>query len=722
MSPTGPSSHTIAVRAFMVLVKTVSIIYDVVTFPVYFVLQQPWLYWKRKHACYAKPVLEGDPSSPYCRLKSKSIESIEGAKTLDELARTAIRLYSQRPAVGVRQVLGHNEEKQPSGKVFKKLVLGEYEWKTYQEFDSQIDVTARGLYSVGARPGQNLVILAETRVEWLLTAQACFRTNVPLVTLYVTLTNDGIVSAINETEATHLVTSVDLLPRVLSVVSKMPTLTHIVCMENADSRPLEQTTEGPEVIPFSSLEKRAASCELPKSAAPAPDDVAIVMFTSGSTGKPKGVVFTHTGLASAVHSFAVGCQRYGVSTCNDTYVSYLPLAHMFELIAELHLFAVGARMGFSSPLTLTDNATALARGCPGDVTLLRPTQIATVPLILDRLVKGISEAAASKGALFKAIFDYAVQYKDFWINRGFETPILNRLIFKKTSAILGGNVRTVACGSAPLSAQTRRYLRVCLCCPIAEGYGLTETGGAATIMDPEEVRENSVGVPLPKCYLRLVDWEEGNYSVWDEPNPRGEILIGGPGVAKGYFKNEELTRESFREESGIRWFYTGDIGEVFPDGTLKIIDRKKDLVKLQYGEYVSLGRVETILKTCPLVDNMFAYGSSLHTYLVAFVTPNQKQMLRLGKELGKEETATLKELCEDVDVVKAAIESILAFARASGLQKTEVPLKVKLCPEEWMPDSGLVTPTLKLRRKQLQMFYQRDIDEMYRSADDTRLV
>lgn len=721
MTSGGEAAHPVVVQVFLVLIKLVVAVYDVVTLPVYAVLQKPWVYWKKKRACFAKPVVEGDPSSPYRRLKNRSIESMEGAKTLDELARTAISLYAQRQSIGIRPVLGYNEEKQASGKVFKKLVLGEYEWKTFEEVDSRIDLTARGLHSIGARPGQYLAILAETRFEWLLTAQACFRTNVPLVTLYATLSNDGIVSAINETEATHLVTSEDLLPRILSVVNKMPSLTHVVCMENPNSKPLEPSTQGPQIVPFSSLEKHAASCELP-SCPPTADDVAIVMFTSGSSGLPKGVVTTHANLVSALHSFAVGCQRFGVSTCNDTYIAYLPLAHMFELVAELHLFAVGARIGYSSPQTLTDNATALARGCPGDVTLLRPTQIATVPLILDRLAKGISEAAASKGPLFKAFFDFAVDYKNFWLDLGFDTPLLNRVIFKKTSAVLGGNVKAVACGSAPLSRQTSRYLRVCMCCPIAEGYGLTETGGAATIVDADDVSENRVGAPLTRCYIRLVDWPEGNYSVSDHPNPRGEVLVGGPGVAKGYFKNDELTRESFREESGIRWFYTGDIGEIFPDGTLKIIDRKKDLVKLQYGEYVSLGRVEMILKTCPLIDNMFVYGSSLHTYLVAFVTPNHKQLLRLAKEFGKEELSTLKELCEDSDVVKAATDSILAYARASELHKTEVPLKLKLCAEEWMPDSGLVTPTLKLRRKPLQNFYQRDIDEMYGLAEDTRLV
>nr|XP_037274247.1 long-chain-fatty-acid--CoA ligase 3-like [Rhipicephalus microplus] len=714
----------LAIEAVMGFIKVMGTVYDVVTLPVYVVLQKPWVYWKRKRMCFAKPIIEGDPSSPYRLLDNSELQSLKGVQTLDEVARRAIRAYPKRPAMGTRRILGRTEEKQPNGKVFKKLVLGDYEWWTYEEMDRKIDLTARGLLSIGARPRQYLAILAETRAEWMLTAQACFRTNIPLVTLYATLSNDDIVSAVNLTEVTHLVTSSDLLTRVLSVVEKMPTLTHIVYMENANAKPPAPLQNGPQVIPFSSLEERGEDHEQ-EQCSPSPDDVAIVMFTSGSSGTPKGVMASHRNLISSMNGFGVVCSKFGAYTCNDVYLAYLPLAHMLELAAETLLIGAGARIGYSSPFTITDNASAVAKGCRGDVTLLQPTVFACVPLIVDRLRKGVNEVAASKGPFFKALFDYAVQYKNFWLDLGFDTPILNQLVFKHVRLLLGPNLKVLACGSAPLSRHTRRFVRACMGGRVIEGYGLTETSGAASIMNAEDVSADRVGAPLPGCYLRLVDWEEGNYRTSDTPNPRGEIVVGGPCVTKGYYKNEELTKESFREEGGVRWFYTGDIGEIFPDGTLKIVDRKKDLVKLQFGEYISLGRVESVLKTCTLVDNLFVYGNSLHTYLVAVVAPNLKQLQRIARRLGRDEdfvaNATVKDLCQDAEVTKAAEEAILEYARGSGLLKTEVPGKVKLCVEEWKPDTGLVTATYKIRRKPLQVFYQRDIDAMYGTSEENRL-
>uniref|UniRef100_A0A224YSN0 long-chain-fatty-acid--CoA ligase n=1 Tax=Rhipicephalus zambeziensis TaxID=60191 RepID=A0A224YSN0_9ACAR len=712
-----------AIEAVLGFIKVLGTVYDVVTLPVYVVLQQPWVYWKRKRMCFAKPIIEGDPSSPYRLLDNSELDNLKGIQTLDEVARRAIRAYAKRPAMGTRRILGRTEEKQPNGKVFKKLVLGDYEWWTYEEMDRKIDLTARGLFSIGARPRQFLAILAETRAEWMLTAQACFRTNIPLVTLYATLSNDDIVSAVNLTEVTHLVTSSDLLARVLSVVEKMPMLTHIVYMENANAKPPAPLHNGPQVIPFSSLEERGVDHEEEHSS-PSPDDVAIVMFTSGSSGMPKGVMASHRNLISSMNGFGVVCDKFGAYTCDDVYLAYLPLAHMLELAAEILLIGAGARIGYSSPLTITDNASAVAKGCRGDVTLLQPTVFTSVPLIVDRLRKGVNEVAASKGPFFKALFDYAVQYKNFWLDLGFDTPILNQLVFKHVRLLLGPNLKVLACGSAPLSNHTRRFVRACMGCRVIEGYGLTETSGAASIMNAEDVSADRVGAPLPGCYLRLVDWEEGNYRTSDKPNPRGEIVVGGPCITKGYYKNEELTRESYREEGGVRWFYTGDIGEIFPDGTLKIVDRKKDLVKLQFGEYISLGRVESVLKTCTLVENLFVYGNSLHTYLVAVVAPNLKQLQRIARRLGRDEdfvaNATVKDLCQDAEVTKAAEEAILEYARGSGLLKTEVPGRVKLCVEEWKPDTGLVTATYKIRRKPLQSFYQRDIDAMYGITEENR--
>lgn len=701
---------SLAIQTVLAVIKVLVTVYDVITLPIYIIIQRPWIYWQKKQVRFAKPIIEGDPSSPYKRPPTPEPESLRGLQTLDEVARKAIRSYPKQPVLGTRPVLGRTEEVQPNGKVFQKVILGDYEWLTYEEADRKIDLIARGLLAVGARPHEYLAILAETRVEWMLTAQACFRTNVPLVTMYTTLSNDAIVSAVNETEVTHMVTSSDLLPRLLSVVDKMPSLTHIMYMEGPKAPP--PMARGPQIIPFSTLEERGADREREESP-PEPDDVAIVMFTSGSSGKPKGVIATHRNLLAAVKAFGVTTRPFGVSASKDTYIAYLPLAHMLELGAECLLFCVGARIGYSSPLTLTDNSSALARGCAGDATLLEPTQVICVPLIVDRIRKGVSELAASKGPFFKALFDYTVDYKNFWLDLGFDTPLLNLLVFDHVRLLLGSKLKVMASGSAPLSSHTRRFVRACLSIRVIEGYGLTETSGGATIMDVDDMSGDRVGAPLPGCFIRLVDWPEGSYRTSDKPNPRGEVVVGGTCVTKGYFKNEELTRESFFEESGVRWFRTGDIGEIFPDGTLKIVDRKKDLVKLQFGEYVSLGHVESILKTSPLVDNVFAYGNSLHTYLVALVAPNYKQLQRLALKLGRNESATLKELCEDAEVTKAAAEAILEFARASELQKTEVPLKVKLCAEEWVPDSGLVTPTLKIRRKPLQNFYQRDIDALY---------
>lgn len=710
-----------ALESLLGLIKALLATYDVVTLPVYVVFQKPWVFWIRKRSRFAEPMIEGDPTSPYRRLRFSRFQMVEDVKTLDELARKAIRLFSHQPAIGTRPVLSCSEKHQSGGKVFKQLTLGDYEWLTYDEVDRKIDHTIRGLHSIGIRPRQFLAILAETRVEWFITAQACFRANVQLVTLYATLSNEGIVSAVNETEVTHLVTSEDLLPRVLSIVERMPSLSHIVYMENAHSKTPVPSAPGIQVIPFRSLETRQTDQDT-EPVPPRPDDVAMIMYTSGSTSAPKGVMATHTNLMATVKAFAALCNSYGVVRAGeDSYIAYLPLAHVFELSAEAVMFGIGSRMGYSSPLTLTDKSPAIAPGCRGDATLLKPTTVICVPLVADRVRKAISEAAASRGPFFSAFFDYAVRYKNFWLERGFDTPLLNRLLFNKTRMALGGKTSLIVSGSAPLSSHTHKYMRACLGCHVVQGYGLTETSSAATVMDPEDKRTGLVGAPLTDVYVRLVDWTEGNYSTSDKPNPRGEIVVGGDCVAKGYFKNETLTRELFREEGGVRWFHTGDIGEILPDGTLKIIDRKKDLVKLQHGEYVALGRVESVLKACPLVDNAFVYGSSLHTYLVALVTPNYEKLHALARGLGKRDCNTLKALCGDAEVCKAAEQSILEYACSTDLQKSEVPLKVKLCAEEWMPDSGLVTPTLKVCRKPLQRFYQSDIDAMYESGEEGRM-
>ncbi len=215
------------------------------------------------------------------------------------------------------------------------------------------------------------------------------------------------------------------------------------------------------------------------------------------------------------------------------------------------------------------------------------------------------------------------------------TPLLDRLIFKKMRALVGGRIRLLLSGGAPLSPDTHDFVRNALSLPLVQGYGLTESCACGTIMDSDELTTGRGGPPLQGVEIKLVNWEEGNYKVTDKPNPRGEIIVGGGNVATGYYKMPKKTKEDFyKDETGRRWFKTGDIGEIYPDGTLKIIDRKKDLVKLQSGEYVSLGKVESLMKTCSLIENVCVYGDPTKFTCVALVVADRNKLTTLGEKLG----------------------------------------------------------------------------------------
>ena len=175
----------------------------------------------------------------------------------------------------------------------------------------------------------------------------------------------------------------------------------------------------------------------------------------------------------------------------------------------------------------------------------------------------------------------------------------------------------------------------------------------------------------------------------------------------------EKTAEEFYESHGKRWFKTGDIGEIHRDGTIQIIDRKKDLVKLQFGEYVSLGKVEACLKTCPIVENVCIYGESSKSFIVGLVCPDRAALKELAKKLGKDESMSAEDLCADRDVTGAVLRDVVNHAKKHRLEKFEIPGAVTLCKEVWLPDTGLVTAAFKIKRKPIQDFYQRDLDRMY---------
>uniref|UniRef100_A0A8C7P876 long-chain-fatty-acid--CoA ligase n=1 Tax=Oncorhynchus mykiss TaxID=8022 RepID=A0A8C7P876_ONCMY len=554
-------------------------------------------------------------------------------------------------------------------------------------------------------PQCNIAIFCETRAEWMIAAQACFIYNFPLVTLYSTLGGAAIAHGLNETEITHIITSKDLLhSRLKDILLEVPRLQHIIVV---DSKP----TSWPGFPRGIMVHNMDAVQELVAVARrrPVPSDIAVIMYTSGSTGIPKGVMISHSNIIAGVTGMA---ERIPDLDETDTYIGYLPLAHVLELSAEMVCISHGCCIGYSSPQTLADQSTKIKKGSKGDTSVLKPTLMAAVPEIMDRIYKNVMTKVEEMSSVQRTLFVLAYNYKMEQITKGYKTPLCDSLVFRKVRSLLGGHMRVLLSGGAPLSAATQRFMNICLCCPVGQGYGLTETCGAGTISEMWDYSTGRVGAPLICSEITLKDWEEGGYYSTDKPHPRGEIVIGGPNVTMGYYKNEVKNREDFFVDSnGQRWFCTGDIGEFHPDGCLKIIDRKKDLVKLQAGEYVSLGKVEAMLKNCPFVDNICAYANSDQSYVIGFVVPNQKQLMALAEQRGLR--GSWEEICNNPDMERDVLHIITEAALSAKLERFEIPRKIRLSAEPWTPETGLVTDAFKLKRKELKSHYQEDIERMY---------
>uniref|UniRef100_A0A7N6BXP7 long-chain-fatty-acid--CoA ligase n=1 Tax=Anabas testudineus TaxID=64144 RepID=A0A7N6BXP7_ANATE len=604
----------------------------------------------------------GKPEGPYRSVdhfNSLAREDLPGKNTLDKLFEHAVQCFGEAQCLGTRDVLSEENEIQPSGKIFKKLILGEYRWLSYNELDTIISQFGNGLAAIGQQPKTTIAIFCETRAEWMITAQTCFRHNFPMVTFYATLGEDAIAFGLNETGVTHLITSVELLETKLkNVLSQIPKLKHVIYVDQK-----KISTEGyPARLTIHSMQTVQELGALPENmmrpiVRPEPSDLAVIMYTSGSTGRPKGVMIVHSNLIAGMSG---QCERIPGLGPNDTYIAYLPLAHVLEMTAEISCVAYGCRIGYSSPQTLSDQSTKIKKGSKGDCSVLRPTLMAAVP---------------------------------------------------KVKKLLGGRVRMMLSGGAPLSSATQRFMNVCFCCPVGQGYGLTETCGAGTITEVEDISTGRVGAPLICCEIRLRDWAEGGYTSNDKPNPRGEILIGGPNITMGYYRNEDNNQDFFVDDKQQRWFCTGDIGEIYPDGCLQIVDRKKDLVKLQAGEYVSLGKVESALKNCPLIDNICAYANSDQNYVISFVVPNQKKLTELAKQRGI--VGMWEEICTHPEMEREVLNEIKVVAANIKLERFEIPVKVHLSPEPWTPETGLVTDAFKLKRKELRNHYLDHIERMY---------
>lgn len=500
-----------------------------------------------------------EPGKIYIRMLQKHID------TLEKMFKRVTKIHQTKRCLGTREILGEFEEVQPNGKVFKKYKMGDYKWRNYIETEQEATHFGRGMRELGMEPRDKVVLFAETRAEWMIAAQGLFKQSVTLVTIYATLGEEGVTHGVNETEVHTIVTSHELLPKLRKILKTLPNVKTIIYFEDQLQKTDTAGFGDVRVASYSEVIKKGAASKI-EDVPPLTTDVAFIMYTSGSTGTPKGVLLTHQNCIATMECY---CDVPIFE--NDVAIGFLPLAHVFELLAESVALLRAVPIGYSTPNTLLDNSSKIMKGSKGDFSVLRPTCMTIVPLILDRIVKTINDKLNHLTPFQKAAFQFAYDYKLKWIKKGFTTPILDTLLFKKIAKVMGGRLRVLVSGGAPLLPESHDKIRTILCTAVVQGYGLTETTAGATIQSVRDFKCGRVGAPSALVDIKLINWEEGNYRVTNKPYPQGEVVIGGETISPGYYKLPEKTNEDFFDEDDKRWFKTGDIGEVQEDGVLKII-------------------------------------------------------------------------------------------------------------------------------------------------------
>lgn len=280
-------------------------------------------------------------------------------------------------------------------------------------------------------------------------------------------------------------------------------------------------------------------------------------------------------------------------------------------------------------------------------------------------------------------------------------------VFKKAKELVGGRVRYMITASAPIDLKVLNFLKIAFCAPVLEAYGLTESSGAATGTSQLDQVGGHVGGPVDCCAVRLKDVEEMSYFHTDKPYPRGEICLRGPGIFSGYYKRPEITAECFDEQG---WFRTGDVGVIYPNGSVRIVDRAKNIFKLAQGEYIAPEKLENIYVLSNYIGQIFVTGDSLKTCPVAIIAIDE---VVVGDWAKKNEVESVDAALQDPRLNKAILDDMNELARQNKFSGLEKPKRVHLVKEPFSIEQGILTPTFKMKRKPARDYFKKQIDDMY---------
>ncbi|XP_011093712.1 long chain acyl-CoA synthetase 4 isoform X2 [Sesamum indicum] len=606
----------------------------------------------------------------------------------------SLKKYSNNWMLGEREMVEGN--------------AGGYVWLTYKEVHDLVLQVGASIRSCGVMQGGRCGIYGANCSRWVISMQACNAHGLCCVPLYDTLGAGAVEYIICHAEISIAFIEETKISEVLKTFPSTENYLKTIVSFGEVTPEQKQVAGnfGSQIYSWNEFlllgVNKQFDIPIKKKT-----DICTIMYTSGTTGDPKGVMISNESILSIIsgvnHHLESMNQEFSE---RDVFLSYLPLAHIFDRVIEELFISKGASIGFwhKDIKQLLD-----------DIKELKPTVLCAVPRVLDRIYAGLLGKLSSAGILRHTLFNAAYSYKLRYMRKGYKhveaAPLFDKLIFNKVKEGLGGNLRLILSGAAPLSSSVETFLRVVTCAHVLQGYGLTETCAASFVAWPDDLTMiNTVGPPLPVVDICLESVPEMGYDALSRTTPRGEICIRGKCLFSGYYKRDDLTKEVMTAE----WFHTGDIGEWQPDGSMKIIDRKKNIFKLSQGEYVSVENLESIYSLSSSIDMIWVYGNSYESFLVAVVNPNVESLKQWAEV--NEVSEDFSTICEDPRARKYILGELTKIGKENKLRGFEFIKAVHLDPIPFDMERDLLTPTYKKKRNQFYKYYQNVVEDMYRST------
>ncbi|KAH7073655.1 long-chain-fatty-acid-CoA ligase/ protein binding protein [Paraphoma chrysanthemicola] len=604
--------------------------------------------------------------------------------------------------------------------------FGAYVWEDYETVAKRRKNLGAGLVHLHKQAGVTaekfgIGLWCQNRPEWQITDLACMTQSLYTVSIYDTLGPDTTEYIINHSGLTCVVAGMNHVTALLKLKPRLPTLKLIIVLDPLSHGELPGESKGDLLNSLAGelgvtihyirdVEALGEQQPLPMNP-PTPDDIATINYTSGTTGNPKGVVLTQR------NAHAGTCTSMVLLGSSDQQVvlSFLPLAHIYQRLNEGGAFASASAIGY-----FHGNILELVE----DMQMLRPTIFAGVPRLFNRFGSKIKEATIEQSGVKGALSRHVVSTKLAAINDKHNPTnkhmLYDRIWAKKVAAGLGlDRAQTIVSGSAPIDPSLHQFLRIVFSNNFTQGYGLTETYAVALVQQEGDFSSGNCGGVTPNSESILLDVPDMEYYATDKPYPRGELLIRSTTLFREYFRNDEETAKAIDADG---WFHTGDICSVDELGRFKIIDRRKNVLKLAQGEYISPERIENVyLANCGYLASAYVHGDSHQSFLVAIfgVAPDifpQFASKVLGEKIPEGDIAKLKEVLTNKKIEKAILKELDKVGRKNKFNSYERVKAVRLFLEPFTIDNELLTPTLKLKRPQTAKAFRQHLDDCYEEA------